>query len=45
MEASGALHVHEIAIGRLDQSLELVAVLLLGSGGVKEILGHIICAD
>eukprot|EP00178_Gracilaria_changii_P013258 TRINITY_DN37472_c0_g5_i1.p1 TRINITY_DN37472_c0_g5~~TRINITY_DN37472_c0_g5_i1.p1 ORF type:complete len:243 (+),score=14.38 TRINITY_DN37472_c0_g5_i1:106-834(+) len=40
VEASGALHVHEEAVGALNQPLELVDPLLMGGGGVQEIGRH-----
>lgn len=40
MEAARALNVHEEAVRRLDQSLELVLGLLIRGRRVKQILGH-----
>ena len=34
-----ALHVHEVGVGRLHKTLELVAALLVLSGGVEEVDG------
>ena len=38
IEASRALHVHEVAVGGLDKALELVLTLLGRGIGMKEIL-------
>jgi len=35
--ATGAFHVHEIRVGRLDESLQLAFSLFLFDGGVEEI--------
>lgn len=40
MEAARALNVHEEAVRRLNQSLELVLGLLIRGRRVKQILGH-----
>jgi hypothetical protein len=40
VEATGAFHVHEKAIGGLNEALELVLTLLVGGRGVEEVLGH-----
>lgn len=40
MEAARALDVHEEAVRRLNQSLELVLGLLIRGRRVKQILGH-----
>ena len=45
LEASGALHIHEEAVGGLDEALKLVLLVLIGFGGVEEILGHFICGE
>jgi hypothetical protein len=42
LEASGALNIHEKAVGRLDKSLKLVLLLLLSLGRKKKISGHLI---
>ena len=42
VEAARALHIHEEAIGRLHQPLELVLALKLISSGVEKINRHII---
>ena len=36
--AAGALHVHEVGVGRLDKTLLLVGSLLLGNGGVEQVV-------
>jgi hypothetical protein len=38
VEAAGALDIHEVAVGALDQALELVLAGLSLGVGVKEIL-------
>ncbi len=40
LKASGALHIEEVAVGRLNQSLELVGGLLLLSSGMKQVDLH-----
>jgi hypothetical protein len=40
VEAARALDVHEVAVGALDQALELVLAGLSLGVGVKEILAH-----
>lgn len=41
LEASRALNIEEVAVGRLNQSLELVNILLLLSSWVKQIDLHL----
>jgi hypothetical protein len=41
VETAGALDIHEITVGRLDQSLQLVLIFLVGEGRIEEIFGHI----
>ena len=36
--AAGALDVHEVGVGRLDKTFLLVGSLLLGDGGVEEVV-------
>ena len=40
LKAAGALHIKEVAVRGLDQSLELVHALLVLSGGMKQIDLH-----
>ena len=37
---TGALHIHEVRIGRLHKTLELVAALFVLSRGVEEVDGE-----
>lgn len=39
LQAAGTLHVHEVGVGVLDQSLQLVLALLLRGQRVQQILG------
>ena len=41
LEASRALNIEEVAVGRLNQSLELVNILLLLSNWMKQIDLHL----
>lgn len=41
LEASRALNIKEVAVGRLNQSLELVNILLLLSNWMKQIDLHL----
>jgi hypothetical protein len=41
VEAAGALDVHEVGVGALHKALELVSLLLVLDGGVKEIDGEL----
>lgn len=41
VQAAGALDVHEVRVGRLYESLELVGALLVLDGGVKKIDGQL----
>ena len=36
--AAGALHVHEVGVGGLDKAFLLVSSLLLGDGGVEQVV-------
>jgi len=40
LKAAGALDIQEVAVGRLNQSLQLVGVLLVLSSGMQQIDLH-----
>lgn len=42
-EAAGALDVHEVGVGALYQSLELVRLMLLLGGRVEKVDGECLC--